>query len=55
MTNELGAWVSNPVVAYFDGIADVYDEVLPFFADFAEATVEQRDAVDRAETRLTEI
>jgi len=33
--------VSNPVVAYFDGVADVYDEVLPFFADFAEATVEQ--------------
>ncbi|HEX4092467.1 MAG TPA: methyltransferase domain-containing protein [Trebonia sp.] len=25
----------NPVVQYFDGVADTYDEVLPFFAGFA--------------------
>jgi ubiquinone/menaquinone biosynthesis C-methylase UbiE len=25
----------SPVVAYFDGVADVYDDVLPFFASFA--------------------
>jgi ubiquinone/menaquinone biosynthesis C-methylase UbiE len=27
------------IVAHFDGVADVYDEVLPFFASFAEETV----------------
>jgi len=32
---------TNPVVAYFNGVADVYDEVLPFFADFAQAVVER--------------
>ena len=30
---------ANPVVAYFDGVAEVYDQVLPFFGDFAEAAV----------------
>ncbi|MGH3292876.1 MAG: class I SAM-dependent methyltransferase [Trebonia sp.] len=25
----------NPVAGYFDGVADVYDQVLPFFAGFA--------------------
>jgi ubiquinone/menaquinone biosynthesis C-methylase UbiE len=27
--------MTNPVVAHFDGVADVYDQVLPFFASFA--------------------
>jgi ubiquinone/menaquinone biosynthesis C-methylase UbiE len=26
---------TSPVAAYFDGVADVYDQVLPFFASFA--------------------
>ena len=26
---------TNPVAKYFDGVADVYDQVLPFFASFA--------------------
>jgi SAM-dependent methyltransferase len=26
---------TNPVAAFFDGVADVYDQVLPFFAGFA--------------------
>ena len=30
---------ANPVVAYFDGVAEVYDQALPFFGDFAEAAV----------------
>jgi ubiquinone/menaquinone biosynthesis C-methylase UbiE len=29
----------NSVVAHFDGVADFYDQVLPFFSDFAEAAV----------------
>jgi len=29
----------SPVVAYFDTVADSYDQVLPFFASFAAATV----------------
>lgn len=29
---------SSPVVDYFDGIADDYDQVLPFFASFARQT-----------------
>lgn len=30
---------SSPVVEYFDGVADVYDEVLPFFVGFARQAV----------------
>jgi len=26
---------ANPVAEYFDGVADVYDQVIPFFASFA--------------------
>jgi O-methyltransferase/aklanonic acid methyltransferase len=30
---------SSPVVEYFDGVADVYDQVIPFFASFAREAV----------------
>ncbi len=26
---------TSPVAKYFDGVADVYDQVIPFFASFA--------------------
>jgi ubiquinone/menaquinone biosynthesis C-methylase UbiE len=31
---------TNPVAAYFDGVADHYDQVLPFFAGFARQVAE---------------
>lgn len=31
---------TSPVVAYFDGVADRYDQVLPFFASFARQVAE---------------
>ena len=30
---------TNPVAKYFDGVADVYDQVIPFFASFARQVV----------------
>lgn len=30
-----GGMTTSPVAEYFDGVADVYDQVLPFFASFA--------------------
>src|ERR1700733_5562319 len=29
----------RPVVSYFNGVADVYDQVIPFFASFAKQAV----------------
>jgi SAM-dependent methyltransferase len=34
---------NNPVVSHFDGVAEVYDQVLPFFGAFAEAAVRRID------------
>jgi ubiquinone/menaquinone biosynthesis C-methylase UbiE len=33
----------DPLLTHFDGVADVYDEVLPFFATFAEEVVRRLD------------
>src|ERR1700722_17334026 len=30
-----GGMTTGPVAAYFNGVADVYDQVIPFFASFA--------------------
>jgi SAM-dependent methyltransferase len=35
--------MDDGVVTYFDGVAGVYDQVLPFFAEFAAAALERID------------
>jgi ubiquinone/menaquinone biosynthesis C-methylase UbiE len=34
---------TNPVAEYFDGVADVYDQVVPFFASFARQVARALD------------
>ena len=38
----------DPVVAHFDGVADSYDQVVPFFAGFAEQAVRRIDPASGA-------
>lgn len=43
----------DPVVAHFESVADVYDEVLPFFSGFAREAVER--IAPPAETRALDL
>lgn len=43
---------TNPVAECFDGVADVYDQVLPFFASFARQ-VAARSTFRRTPRSLT--
>jgi len=43
----------DQVVAHFDGVADVYDQILPFFAVFADAAV--RRIAPAAGTRVLDL
>src|ERR1700735_5871113 len=38
-----GRMTTSPVAAYFNGVADVYDQVIPFFASFARQVADALD------------
>ena len=40
---------TSQVAAYFDGVADVYDQVLPFFASFARQVAAALDLPPNAQ------